>query len=69
MLVQREEHLAGECFNCIDAAVFFLVADAILVCSAAPDDLSITVMLTPSIPSSVLQPYLSTSCPAVSDAD
>lgn len=69
MLVQLQEHLAAECFNCIDVAVF-VMADVIIIppCTAAPDDLSITVMLMPPVLSSVLQPHLSTSRPAISDA-
>lgn len=39
--------------NCIDVAVFVIVnVISIPGCSAAPDDLSMTVLLTPPIPSS-----------------
>lgn len=51
--------------NCIDCVIADVTA--ISECSAAPDDLTITVSLTPAFPSSV-QLHLSTSCPVISDA-
>lgn len=50
--------------NCIDCVIADVAA--ISECSAAPDDLTITVSLTPPFPSSVLL-HLSTSCPVITD--
>lgn len=51
--------------NCIDCVIADVIA--ISECSAAPDDLTITMSLPPPFPSSV-QLYLSTPCPVISDA-